>query len=346
MTFTLERVAPYATFLSLSGLGFYTVLYHVYASGASDALGKSICPVPPTYTYPAQLRYTGFTILDTMLCNLVAFFHASFVPQTMGFMIHFMAGFPPVLLAYIIESARSDSARGHSHLFVGLSYQLLSAAGIMPLGWLAFVLAATRRKDCARKPLTRVQAQSVFVGVMAGFVVPTAVMLVLRDEYTTALWQLFPAFIAAAQHGFLLFRPERSPPEPGLSVVRAALITAAVVAAAPHIYVVYRHPSLATLIQWWPSFRVPARGETTLYTAAAHLLKWDSIIWYTSAIAAACFLAESRKEALKMAVLAPVVAVAVGPGAVLAYYWLQREHKLVQRDEQMSARVSRSRKKI
>ncbi|EJD42643.1 hypothetical protein AURDEDRAFT_114912 [Auricularia subglabra TFB-10046 SS5] len=344
MTVTIQQAAAVVTFLSLSGIGFYTVLYHIYASTGNQEVVQLQCPQPPTYKHPAQLRYTGFAGPDAALCNLVAFFHASFVPQNIGYTVHFLAGIPPVSLAYLIESARADSSRSVLPLVVGLGYQALSGAGIMPLGWLALILSSAGRPDRARKPLSRGQAESVFAGVMLGYVLPTAAMLLLQDEYVTGYWQVFPIYIWSFQRLWLLVRPAPAAVGSGFAVVRAALITAAAISAAPHLHVLYHNRSLAAFLQWWPSFSVPEPSKTTYYTAAFHLLQWDSIVWYTCSVLAAAFMAGSRSEAFTLLVVAPLASAVISPGAVVALYWLRREEKLLKLDKSASSRVSKNRK--
>ncbi|EJD42644.1 hypothetical protein AURDEDRAFT_114913 [Auricularia subglabra TFB-10046 SS5] len=314
----MTRPAALVTFLALSGLGFYTVMYHIVASGGNEVIIKTMCPQPPTYKGPPQLRYTGFTIPDAIFCHLVPFFHAGFVPQNFQFTLHFLAGVAPVALAYIIEGSRTDSASSVRPLLVGIAYQFASAAGTIPLGWLALVLSSAGRSDRARKPLTRAQAEAAFIGVMVGCVVPTAAMLLLQDEYVTAYWQIFPVYVWIVQHLWLAIRRGNSAPEPGLSVVRAALLTVAAISALPHLRLLYHNRSPSAFIKWWPSFSVPDSATTTLYTAAAHLLKWDAIVWYTSSIVAAAFLVDSPSEAFAMLAQAPALSAIIGPGAVVA----------------------------
>lgn len=346
MASTPNRAVALATFLTLSGVGFYTVLYHMVASGGNDVIVKTMCPQPPAYKGPPQLRYTGFTIPDAVLCHLVPFFHAAFVAQNIEFTVHFLAGVAPVALAYIIEGSRTDSASSVRPLLVGIAYQSGSAAGTMPLGWLALILSSAGRPDRARKPLTRAQAEAAFIGVMVGCVVPTAAMVLLQDEYVTGYWQIFPIYMWLAQHLWLAIRRGNNASEPGFAVVRAALVTVAVISAIPHLRIVYRYLSPSAFVKWWPSFSVPDRATTTLYTAAAHTLKWDAIIWYTSTIVAAAFLVESRSEAFAMLTQAPALSAIIGPGAVVALYWLRREQQLVKAEEALKAAgVSHERKR-
>lgn len=344
MALAIKRAAAVIAFLSLSGIGFYTVLYHIAASTGNQELVQHQCPDPPTYKSPAQLRYTGFAVPDAALCGLVAFFHASFVPQNIGYTVHFLAGIPPVSLAYLIESVRADSSSSVIPLVVGLGYQALSGAGIMPLGWLALILSSADRRDRARKPLTRAQAESVFAGVMLGYVLPTAAMLTLQDEYVTGYWQVFPIYICVFQRLWLLVRPASATSGSGFAVVRAALVIASAISAAPHLHVLYHNRSLSAFLQWWPSFSVPNPATTTYYTAAYHLLQWDSIIWYTCSVLAAVFMADSLPEALALLTIAPVASAILSPGAVIALYWLRREEKLLKLDKSGSGRLSKDRK--
>ncbi|EJD47421.1 hypothetical protein AURDEDRAFT_163636 [Auricularia subglabra TFB-10046 SS5] len=104
-------------------------------------------------------------------------------------------------------------------------------------------------------------------------------------------------------------------------------------------------PSVGKIVAWWPSFGVPHPRDTTLQSVVYHFMKWDSIIWYTSSILAISLLEGSRRETLLMLAAAPLVSLAVSPGAVIALYWLRREEQL-QRDQLTLANATAFRKKL
>lgn len=330
------------TFLSLSTIGIYTTLYHFYASGAANYVSQHICPSPPTYKSPEQLRYTGLAAFDLILCHLMVIFHSILESLDSHFMLHFLAGAPPVILAYRIEGARSDSSPSVRPVLVEMTYQIIGAASVLPLAWLALVTSSSSHSNAGRAPLTRVQAEAASLGVGLAFVLPTIAMIYLRNERLTAYWAIFPVYAWLIERVWLYIR--RDAPDaraPGLPVVRAAFLTTAAIAIVPHLVTLYHtHPRhVGAFLDWLPPTGVPDPRTTTMQSAAYHFMRWDSIIWYTAAILAVSLLAGSRRETLGMLAAAPLASFVISPGAVVVLYWLRRESQLAERGKQAQARV-------
>jgi hypothetical protein len=317
-------------FLSLAGIGAFTIFVHIALSGAQKLLGDA-CPIPPVYTSPSQRPYTHLVALDAFLCNLVEFFKIGLLPANQAYTIHFCAGIAPVALVFLIEGTRSDRSRAVIALLVGILYQTISAAVAGSLFWLVAVLVMASGKK-GRAPLTQAEAESVFIAISIGYVLPTLAFIASHDEYAIAFWQFFPLFMSILQNLWLQIRPATV--GPAYYTTRMALITTLIISATVHISFVVTHSSSTPVmgfIQWWPSFRIPDPRSTTVESAVYHLLQWDAILWYTSAILGLVFLADSISDAMTMLFFAPIGSIIFSPGGYVALLAMFREWRLTER---------------
>ena len=316
-------------FLSLAGIGAYTVFVHMALSGAEKSINDA-CPVPPIYASPSQLQYTHLTALDAFLCNLVEFFKIALLPPNKAYSVHFLAGVAPVALVFLIEGTRSDRSRAVIPLIIGLLYQTISGAVAGSLSWLVIVLSVKGGKG--RAPLTQAEAESVFMAISIGYVLPTLGFVASHDEYVIAYWQVFPLFMSILQVLWLQIRPATV--GPAYYTTRMALITTIIISAAVHISFVLNHSSstpVMSFIQWWPSFTTPDPRSTTVERAVYHLLQWDSILWYASAILGQAYLAGSIANAMTTLFFAPIGSIILSPGGYVALLAMYREMRLTER---------------
>ena len=319
-------------FLSLAGIGAYTIFVHIALSGAQKLVDNA-CPAPPIYTTPSQLPYTSVTALDAVLCNLVEFFKVALLPVNQPFTVHFLSGMAPVALVFLIEGTRSDRSRAVIALLVGLLYQTISGAVGASLSWLVIVLAVAGGKT-GKAPLTQAEAESVFLAISIGYVLPTLAFVASQDEYVIAYWQFFPLFMSILQNLWLQIRPATA--GPAYHTTRMALITTLIISASVHISFVFSHSSstpVMDFIQWWPSFSIPDPRSTTVETGVYHLLQWDSVLWYASSILGLVFLTDSISDAMTMLFFAPVGSIVLSPGGYVALLAIYRESKLTKRAE-------------
>ena len=330
-------------FLSLTAIGAYTIFVHMALSGAQEQLDDA-CPIPPVYASPSQLHYTHVTALDAVLCNLVEFFKVSLLPVNQAYTVHFLAGVAPVALIFLIEGTRSDRSYAVIALLVGLLYTTISGAVAAPLFWLVAVLAMASGKR-GRAPLNQAEAESVFIAISIGYILPTLVFITSPGEYVIAYWQFFTIFMSILQHLWLQIRPTTV--EPAYYTTRMALITTIIVSASVHISFVIAHWSSSPVmgfIQWWPSFWNPDPQSTTVESAVYHLLKWDSIVWYVSSILGLVFLADSISDAMTMLIFAPFGSIVLSPGGYVALLAIHRESKLT--EQAKAEALTAGRKKV
>jgi hypothetical protein len=316
-------------FLSFAGIGVYTIFVHMAVSAAQKSINDA-CPVPPTYASPSQLAYTRFTGLDIALCHLVEFFKISLLPVNLAYTVHFLAGIAPVALVFLIEGTRSDRSRAVIPLLVGSLYQTISAGVAGSLVWLVIVLSAAGRTQ-ARAPLTQAQAESAFLAISIGYVLPTLLFVSSHDEYAIAYWQFFPLWMSILQTVWLWIRPATV--GPAYYTTRMALIATLIISASVHISFVISHSSstpVMDFIRWWPSFSIPDSRSTTVEMSVYHLLQWDAILWYASAILGLVFLADSVSGAMTMLFLAPIASIVLSPGGYVALLAIHRESRLTE----------------
>ena len=317
-------------FLSLASIGAYTIFWHMALSRAQKSI-QDACPVPPIYASPSQLAYTNLPALDVFLCNLVEFFKISLLPVNQAYTVHFLAGMAPVALVFLIEGTRSDRSRAVIPLLIGALYQTISGGVAGSLYWLIIVLSwVSRRKG--RAPLTQAQAESVFMAITIGYVLPTLAFIVSQDEVVIAYWQAFPLLMSVLQNLWLTIRPASV--GPAYYTTRMALIATLIISASVHISFVLSHSSstpVMSFIRWWPSLSAPDPRSTTVEMAVYHLLQWDSILWYASAILGLVFLVDSISEAMTVLFFAPLGSIVLSPGGYVAFLAIQRERKLTER---------------
>ena len=317
-------------FLSLTAIGAFTIFVHIALSGAQEQLNDA-CPIPPIYASPSQLHDTHVTALDAVLCNLVEFFKIGLLPVNQAYTVHFLAGITPVALVFLIEGTRSDRSRAVIALLFGCLYQTISAAMASSLFWLVAVLAMASGKR-GRAPLTQAEAESVFMAISIGYVLPTLAFIASHDEYAIAYWQFFPIYMSILQHLWLQIRPATV--GPAYHTTRMALITTIIISASVHISFVIAHWSSSPVmgfIQWWPSFWIPDPQSTTVESAVYHLLQWDAIVWYASTILGLVFLADSISDAMTMIFFAPIGSIVLSPGGYVALLAIYREWRLTER---------------
>ena len=305
-------------------------------SGAQKQIDGA-CPIPPVYESFSQLQYTNLTAVDAFLCNLVEFFKIALLPANQAYTVHFLAGVAPIALVFLIEGTRSDRSRAVIALIVGLLYQTISGAVAGSLSWLIIVLAVVGG-NTGKAPLTRAEAESVFIAISIGYILPTLAFIASTDEYVIAYWQFFPLFMSILQHIWLRIRPPTV--GPAYHTTRMALITTLIFSAFVHISFVISHSSstpVMSFIQWWPSFSIPDPRSSTVEMAVYHLLQWDSILWYASAILGMVFLADSTSHAMTMLFFAPVGSIVLSPGGYVALLAIYREWKLTERAKALAA---------
>jgi hypothetical protein len=336
-------------FGSLVLIGNYTLWTHFNALDVARPLDPPTCPLPPTYTSPNELRYTGIAVADQLLCVLVNFFVRVLNSPARAHTMHFLVQLPAITLPFTVERTRDGASIFISQALLGTAYQIKGAGVIAPLGYLLtiWLTASVRDPHPARgtAPLTQPQAESILVAFLLGFAFPTAMMFATMNPYWIALWQVNPWLISATQSLYLLAVPRSAPastPGSGQALFKSTLYTLSTVGAIAHwafLYHVFTAPtfSLAALLtfSWLPSLSIPPH-DIGLADAFAHFLEWDAIMAYTTTFLGGLWLLDlaqtkrtNAQEWVRDTLRRLLVGVVAGPAAMLYTIWGEREDALV-----------------
>lgn len=292
-----------------------------------DALLTGQCPPNPG---PYSVHYVGLGPIDRILCILVAFFQSSFDHTTFPFAVDFAASWATPVALTFIEAARS----GRSTLLafpviVGLFYQLQGAGFTFPLFWLALILSGHTRLNRVAARIDQARAEAALFAVLAGYALPTALMLILQDPTVTAAWQFFPAWMWVAQATHLFIRPSSRYNTSGYWTVQATFIFTFVVSAISHIAAILAIKDLALLGDLYVPPIVPPDPATTNLRLATHVFfQWDAVFTMGPSLLGTLWFAHDAKQVIFITLWNVIATVVVGPGAAVSGVLLWREWAL------------------
>src|ERR1700761_5615649 len=253
-------------------------------SGAALKLLQG-CPVKPGPRHPYRLRYTGQLNADIRLCVLTSFFGHPLNSSSKPFMGHLLAQFPSFLMMPIIEALRHGRPRALGFpLALGLIYQNFGAALIFPLYWIIFVLAGGPLSlQGPASIIPQDLAEGALAGLLAGYILPTAVMFSTANPYVIAVWQLFPLWIWLIQFIWLAIRPFiLGPASPsGYKVVQAIYVLNFLASAISHLTIVLSnlyHPAVLGDFFFPPISASRPSANALLAVGATQFLQWDGLI--------------------------------------------------------------------
>lgn len=305
----------------------YTVAIHLDASGGQKLLEGS-CP-PSVVSAYAQKYGVGINAVDSMLCALDTLFRASLVDPTKDFTVVLMLNAPMVLFVMLLESARSDKPYvAYAPLVFGILTQTITGAISTSLFWTLFTVQACyggSRKG--RAPISRTGVESAFLGVIIGYLIPTAWMMLTGSSLAIVLWNPFPIYVSIIQNGWLWYR-SKAPTKAGLGLAQWALLFFSILGSITWIYTLLPYVSwnfMLDLYGYLPSASIPDPQTTTLQSAVLHMLQYDAIWMFASTLIAAVFLSEDKGDAFFALQTMPALVLLCGPAAVLGGLWIFRE---------------------
>ena len=303
----------------------FLIGFLVKSGGAALLNGQ--CPPNPG---PYSVRYVGLGPIDDLLCILVAFFQSSFDPTTFPFAADFAASWATPVALTFVEAARS----GRSPLLafpaiVGVIYQLQGAGFTFPLFWLALILSGHTRLNRVAARIDQAKAEAALFAVLAGFALPTALMLILQDSVVTAAWQFFPAWMSVAQATHLFIRPSSRFNTSGYWTVQAIYVFTFIASAISHIAAIWAIKDLALLRDLYVPPIVPPDPATTKLQLATHVFfQWDAVFTMGSSLLGTFWFARNAKQVVLIALWNVIATVVVGPGAAVSGVLLWREWAL------------------
>ncbi|KAI1806106.1 hypothetical protein F4811DRAFT_190249 [Daldinia bambusicola] len=171
---------------------------------------------------PVEKRFTGVAAVDEVLSFLVVAFLEGTGRWDQGVyaqQAYFLLQWFAVVCVWVVEANRRRNAwKAVSFIgFTAFLYQLIGAAVIAPLYYLAYVV--TSRDDAyffQGRELSAGRAVSLLPAVIIGYLIPTIAMFypwddVKRAQYLTALWQPAPIFVSVLISVFSFLVPSSSP---------------------------------------------------------------------------------------------------------------------------------------
>jgi len=200
----------------------------------------------------------------------------------------------------IVEAYRTGQHRLLAYPLVwGLGSQFVSLGATSTVYFFVFLLlgGVERGRKSNLRLITQADAEAIVFGIIAGAVIPTAAMLVLQDPYVTAIWQLYPVYVATAHFLHLQIRPASQYSQSGHRTIQALFIGCFIISSSIHISIVW------PMINDYDSlkeFFIPSVSmldpSTDLTLQAFDLLKWDFAFSFASVAVASLWFASNLKE--------------------------------------------------
>jgi hypothetical protein len=319
-------VTPFLVFPVLTALAGNYIFGTLLNTGLAEFISSSCTPEK---SLAQQLTCTGIPAIDSMLCGFVAFFHTAMEPSALPLTnaVLFNVSCVPVFL--FIEASR----QGRSGLLsstvatvIMLLCQLGTGGVVLPLYWLAFITV-----DQAIKPgkVDQAHAEATFFAFIAGYFIPTSVMIYLKDPFVTLLWQAFPLWMLIAQRFHLLLRSPSKAPQPGTRTIQGLYLFICAIAAVSHLTIVWPNRADWNALAEALLPQVHAKGVAIPYELAAKaFLQWDGVFIYLSSMVAALWFARDIVEMLVLVSWFITAGTTMGPGAALAAVYAWREDML------------------
>ncbi|CAG7854077.1 SubName: Full=Uncharacterized protein {ECO:0000313/EMBL:CCA70018.1} [Serendipita indica DSM 11827] len=346
MSLTKSLVAG-ATFAAALTAAVFTVCVHFEASGGVH-LCRDACT--PAVVKEYGIKYgLGVQSIDTFLCHLDAFFRASLESPVLEFTQLFLLSVPVSVFVLLIESMRDDKPLvGFVPLLFTILLQTISGALGGTLFWMPFVVQACfGGSRQAKKTLNQVDVEAALIATVGGYLAPTAWMFLTKDSLAILVWQFFPIYLSILQNGWKFYK-RNAPRQPGFDLLQLSLFILSGVGTISWFYILKPHISnsiLMDIYNWAPSWSIPDRSTATLPSAALHILQYDALWMFGSAILAGVFLMDTIKEALFAIQTIPLFTLLFGPGAVIGGLWMYREMQLLINEQEAAAKAAAAKKK-
>jgi hypothetical protein len=212
---------------------------------------------------------------------------------------------------------------------VGLIYQIQGAGFTFPLFWLALILSGHTRLNRVAARIDQARAEAALFAVLAGFVLPTALMLILQDPVVTAAWQFFPAWMWVTQAVHVFIRPSSRYNTSGYWTVQATFIFTFISSAISHIAAILAIMDLTLLRDLYVPPIVPPDPATINLQLATHVFfQWDAVFTMGSSLLGTLWFARNAKQVVLITLWNVIATVVVGPGAAVSGVLLWREWAL------------------
>ena len=187
--------------------------------------------------------------------------------------------------------------------------------------------------------IDQARAEATLFTVLAGYALPTALMLILHDPMVTAAWQFFPVWMWVARTSYLFIRPSSRDNlnTSGYWTVQTTFIFTFIASAISHITAIWAIKDLALLWDLYvPPIVSPDPTTTNLQLATHVFFQWDAVFTMGSSLLGTLWFARNAKQTVLIALWNVIASVAVGPGAAVSGVLLWREWALNGAREEVS----------
>jgi hypothetical protein len=312
-----------------------------------QAIIDATCPPVVAEVY-IQRYAAGIKGLGTMLCGLDSFFKQSLEDPVKDLTLIFLMNGPIVSYVLLLESGREDRPYVASlPLIAGLLTQVITGGLAATLYWMFFLaqvfISGTRQ---ALKPVSRVQAEAALLGVLVGYMIPTAWMIMNKNTPAIMYWQPFPIYCSLVQNGWLWFKRNEKF-KVGVDLVQLSLLILSGLGAITWIYLLLPHLSkfiLLDLWSWLPSWAIPDSETNNLTKTVLHALQYDAIWMFAATILAGIYLMDDKNDVFYAVQTLPGLVAIFGPAALIGGIWVFREMQLTIRDQPLEPKFKKEKK--
>lgn len=280
------------------------------------------CAPQGTYALP----YTHVKAVDDILCIVVTFFSAAFEADAL-YSAWFCGQLIPIFTFFYVEAGR----RGRGLLFsavavtiINTTCQLVTGGVTLPLYWLLFIFTG-RAQTVA--PTSATHAFATLLASAIGYILPTIMMVFLREPYSNATWQVFPFLMLPIQQLVLLLILQ-NPKSSGKGLNRALYIFIFVITASQHLYAMWTMSFNPEELYGFlvPPFYIDKKITAPITTLI--FLQWDGVCIFLSAMLASLWFSRSIMETLLIFLWNVTAGIALGPAAALSAVYAWREGRM------------------
>jgi hypothetical protein len=217
-----------------------------------------------------------------------------------SFLTYFLGTAGPFVILPFLEAYRIGQSRLLVYpLIWGLGSQAASLAVTSTVYCFVFLLlgGVERGNKSSLRLITQADAEAIVFGIIAGAVIPTAVMLALQDPYVTAIWQLYPVYVCSTHFLHLQIRPASQYSQSGYKTIQGLFVGCFIISSSIHISIVWPMINDYDTLR---AFFIPSVSmldpSTDLTLQTFNLLKWDFAFSFASVVIASLWFASNLKQ--------------------------------------------------
>ncbi len=293
------------------------------------------------------LTITRISFIDGFLSWNVHLIKEALNPNIPPFLSGFVSSLATVTYLPIIEASRESPNVPLSPFWTGIYTQCFGRGVLFPWWYSTFAAtpgASRRSPGHARgSSISQYDAEANLFTILSGYIIPAILMSKTRSEGWILTWFLYPFTFALLPKFYKSIRKLISctPKNHRASTDRGHQITLLVYIIG-FVYASYLHLSVCAPIMLDPvamkellaprvTFPTPSSVSKDPLGVAKTILeaiRWDAWITFFASIGATMAFARSKREAIRLAIWAPIGLTVFGTGGVLNAVWFCRELRL------------------